>query len=47
MNEYQSVDDLVVGIKETSGFLVGLFSPKSGLIFLLIVFGVILSRLLF
>lgn len=47
MNEYQSVDNLIVGVKETTGFLSGLISEKSGLIFLAIVFGVILSKLLF
>ena len=47
MNEFQSVDDLTAGIKGTTGFLSGLISEKSGLILLVIVFGVILSKLLF
>lgn len=47
MKEYQSVDTLVAGIVGTTGFLSSLFSRKSGLIVLFIVFGVIVTRLLF
>jgi len=47
MNEYQSVDALIDGVKETSGFLSSLISMKSGLVFLFIIFGVIVSKVLF
>jgi hypothetical protein len=46
-NEFQSVDTLVDGIKGTTGFLLSLLSPKSGLVFFFIVFGVIISKLFF
>ena len=46
-NEYQSVEGLVDSVKGTTGFLSSLFSPKSGLVFLLIVLGVIISRIMF
>jgi len=46
MNEYQSVNTLIDGIKGTSAFLSSLISRKSGLVFLVIVFGVILSKIL-
>lgn len=47
LNEYQSVDGLVSGIKGTTSFLSSLISRKFGLVFLFIVFGVIVSKLLF
>ena len=47
VNEYQSVDTLINEIKGTTSFLSGLFSRKSGLVFLFVVFGVIISKLLF
>jgi len=47
MNEYQSVDDLIAGVKGNTSFLSGLISEKSGLVLLVIVFGVILLKLLF
>ena len=46
-NVYQSVDILIDEIKGTTDFLAGLLSRKSGLVFLFIVFGVIISKLLF
>jgi hypothetical protein len=45
-NEYPSVDVLVDGIKGTTGFLSGLISRKSGLVFMFIVLGVIISKML-
>jgi len=45
--EYQSVEDLIEGIKGTTGFLSGFLSRKSGLVFLFIVLGVIFSKILF
>jgi hypothetical protein len=47
LNGYQSVNTLVDGIKGTTDFLSSLFSRKSGLVLLFIVFGVIISKLLF
>ena len=47
MYEYQSVDTLIDGVKGTSNFLSSLLSRKSGLVFLFIVFGMIISKLLF
>jgi hypothetical protein len=46
-NEYQSVEALVNDIKGTTGFLLSLFSQKSGMVFLFIVFSLIISKLLF
>ena len=45
LNDYQSIDALVDGIKGTTGLLSRLISRKSGLVFLFIVFGVIVSKL--
>lgn len=45
MNEYQSIDTLVNEIKGNGSFLASLISKKSGLVFLLIVFGVIVSNI--
>ncbi len=45
-NEYQSVEDLVDRVRETSGFLSSLFSPKPGLVILLVVLGVIVANIL-
>ena len=47
LNEYQSVDSLIDGVKGTTGFLSSLISRKSGLTFMFIVLGVIVSKLLF
>jgi hypothetical protein len=44
---FQSVEALVNGVKGTTGFLSGLVSRKSGLVFVFIVLGVILSKVLF
>jgi hypothetical protein len=44
--EFQSVEALVDGVKGTSGFLSSLISRKSGLLFLFIVLGVILSKII-
>jgi hypothetical protein len=46
MNEYQSVDVLINEIKGNSNFLASLISKKSGLVFLVIVFGIIVSNIL-
>ena len=43
---FQSVEALVDGVKGTTGFLSGLVSRKSGLVFVFIVLGVILSKIL-
>jgi hypothetical protein len=47
LNEYQSVDSLIDGVKGTTGFLSSLISRKSGLAFMFIVLGVIVLKLLF
>jgi hypothetical protein len=47
LDEYQSVDTLINGIKGTTGFFSSLISRKFGLFFLFVVFGVIVSKLLF
>jgi hypothetical protein len=47
LNEYQSVDALIDGVKGTTGFLSSLISRKSGLVFMFIVLGVLVSKLLF
>ena len=47
MNEYQTVDGLIEGIEGTTGFLSSLLSPKFGLVFVFVIFGVIVSKLLF
>lgn len=46
-NEYQSVDNLIDGIKGTTGFFSSLFSRKSGAVILFIVLSVLISKLLF
>lgn len=46
MNDYQSIDALVSGVKGTTGFLSRLISRKFGLAFLFIVFTVIVSTLI-
>lgn len=46
LHDYESVDALIDEIKGTTGFLSSLISRKSGLVFLFIVFGVIVSKLL-
>jgi hypothetical protein len=46
MNDYQSIDALVSGVKGTTGFLSRLISRKSGIAFLFIVFAVIVSTLI-
>ena len=45
--EFQSVENLIDGIKGTTGFLSSLVSRKSGLVFAFIVLGVIISKLFF
>jgi hypothetical protein len=45
--EYQSIETLIDGVTGTTGFLSSLISRKSGLVFLLIVFGAIASKILF
>lgn len=45
--EIQSVDNLIDGVKGTTGFLSGLISRKSGLVFIFIVLGIIASKILF
>jgi len=45
MNEFGAIDNLISGIKGTTGFLSGLVSRKFGLVFLFIVLGVIISKL--
>jgi hypothetical protein len=47
MNEYQTVDGLIEGIKGTTDFLSNLFSSRFGLVFVFIIFSVIVSKLLF
>jgi hypothetical protein len=47
LHDYQSVDALITEVKGTAGFLSSLFSRKSSLVLLFIVFGVIVSKLLF
>ena len=46
-HDYQSVDALIEEVKGTTGFLSSLVSRKSSLVFLFIVFGVLVSKLLF
>ena len=46
LNDYQSVDALIDGIKGTTGVLSSLISRKSGLVLLFIIFSVIISKLL-
>lgn len=43
MYDYRSIDALVSGVKDTTGFLSRLISRKSGFAFLFIVFAVIVS----
>jgi hypothetical protein len=47
LNEYQSVDALIDGVKGTTSFLSSLISRKSGLVVMFILLGVIVSKLLF
>jgi hypothetical protein len=47
LNDYQSVDSLIDGVKGTTGFLSSLISRKSGLVFMFILLGVFVSKLLF
>ncbi len=47
LHDYQSVDALIDEVKGTTGFLSSLISRKSSLVLLFIVFGVIVSKLLF
>lgn len=47
LNEYQSVDALIDGVKGTTSFLSRLISRKSGLVFMVIVLSVLVSKLLF
>jgi hypothetical protein len=47
LNEYQSVDALIDGVKGTTGFLSSLISRKSGLVFMFTVLGILVSKLLF
>ncbi|MGZ9222212.1 MAG: hypothetical protein ACXW4Q_08895 [Anaerolineales bacterium] len=46
MNNFQSIDALVGGVKGTTGFLSILLSRKSGLVFLFIVVAAIVSKLI-
>jgi hypothetical protein len=45
LNEFGAIDNLINGIKGTTGFLSGLVTRKYGLVFLFIVLGVVISRL--
>lgn len=45
LNEYQSVDALIDGVKGTTGFLSGLLSRKTGLVVSFIVLGALISKL--
>ena len=45
--EYQSVETLIEGIKGTTGFFSGPIIRKSGMAVLLIMLGVIVSKILF
>jgi hypothetical protein len=47
LNDFQSIEDLVGGVKGTTGFLSKLISRKSGLVLLVIVGGVIVSKIIF
>lgn len=46
-NEYQSVENLIDGVKGTSGFLSRLFSPKPVLVIFLAFLGIIVVNALF
>jgi hypothetical protein len=46
MNEYQSVESLIEGIKGTTGFITGFVHRKFGLVFLFIILGVLVTQLL-
>lgn len=46
-SEFQSVEALIDGVKGTTGFISSLFSRKSGLVFLFVVLGVIVSKFIF
>ncbi len=46
LNDYQSIEALVSGVQGTTDFLSRLISQKSGLVLLLIIFGVIVSKLI-
>ena len=45
--EFQSVEALIDGVKGTTGFLSAILSRKSGLFFLVIVLGLVVSKILF
>jgi len=47
LHDYQSVEALIEEVKGTTNFLSSLISRKSSLVLLFIVFGVIVSKLLF
>ena len=47
LNDYQNIDALVGAVKGTTGLLSRLLSRKSGLALLIIVCGVIVSKLIF
>lgn len=46
LNEYQSVDALIDGVKGTTGFLSNLLTRKAGLVLMFIVLGVLISKML-
>jgi hypothetical protein len=46
LNDYQSVDALIEEVKGTTSFLSSLIPRKSSLVLLLLVLGVIVSKLL-
>ena len=46
LNAYQPIEDLVENVKGTTNFLSSLISRKSGLAFLFVVLGVLVSKLL-
>lgn len=46
-NEYQTVEDLIDGVKGSTGFLSSLFSPKPMLVALLVILGVIAANIMF
>ena len=47
LNEIQSVDGLIDGIKGTTNFLSSLISRKLGLVFLFIIFSAIVTKIVF
>ena len=46
LNDYQNIDALVAAVQGTNGLLSRLLSRKSGLVLLIIVCGVIVSKLI-